>query len=157
MPQHATSNNIRILLVDDNQDNRTLSLRQLQKLGYSASIAIDGDAALEALSLSEYDIVLMDCEMPKMDGYSAAAEFRRREGSLKHTIVVAMTAHPVDFARDKCIEAGMDDCINKSIKLDALKLVLEHWTVKRFGFIAPAGSVQDHASPKTPHAAGNSS
>lgn len=124
MSQGAT-NSLRILLVDDSEDNRKLSLRRLQKLGCSADVATDGLHALEMLAKAEYDIVLMDCEMPKMDGYEATAEIRRREGPHKHTVVVAMTAHTVDCARDKCIKAGMDDCINKSMNLDALKSILE--------------------------------
>ncbi len=129
MPQD-TPNTLRILLVDDCEDNRKLSLRRLQKLGYSADVATDGVHALETMARSDYDIVLMDCEMPEMDGYAATLEIRQREGSLKHTVVLAMTAHAADSARDKCIESGMDDCIGKSVHLDVLKSVLERWRPK---------------------------
>jgi len=129
--QLETGKDVRILLADDNVDNQKLSLRQLKKkLGYSAEAVGNGIEVLEALSRIPYDIVLMDCQMPEMDGYAASAEIRRREADFRHTAIIAMTANAMGGDREKCIEAGMDDYITKPVRIDALKSVLERWRPK---------------------------
>ena len=126
-----TKSSVRILLVEDYVINQDVAVRQLKKLGYAADVVGDGFAALKALELDSYDLVLMDCQMPELDGYEASAEIRSREArgtGGRHTPIIAMTANAMMGDRQKCLAAGMDDYITKPIRADDLKRVLEQWS-----------------------------
>lgn len=117
----------RVLVVEDNLVNQKVAMRMIQKLGYSVDVVADGRAAVDALEKEPYDLVLMDCQMPVMDGYEATEEIRRREGDQKHTPIVALTAHAVASNRQRCLEIGMDDFVTKPVTTDQLRRVLENW------------------------------
>jgi len=126
---HEAGDAPRVLIVEDNPVNRTVVVRRLTTSGYSIDVATNGLEALDALAKVEYDLVLMDCQMPEMDGYSATEEIRRREGASKHTTIIAMTANALEGDRDRCLAAGMDDYISKPIDWDELRATLQRWSV----------------------------
>jgi signal transduction histidine kinase len=121
---------VRVLLVDDNLVNRTMGAKQLSVLGYTAEIVDGARRGLEVVRSGKSDNVLMDCEMPEMDGYAAVAEIRRREGNARHTVVIALTAHVAEEERAKCLDAGMDDYLSKPVKLKALAEMLDGWALR---------------------------
>ena len=126
-PRRGRSGGNVILVVDDNAVNLHVALGQLESHGYVADVVSSGGDALLALMRRRYDLVLMDCQMPEMDGFQATQEIRRREGSSRHTIVVAMTAYALEGDRQRCLAAGMDDHIGKPIRGAELDRVIRRW------------------------------
>ncbi len=122
---NAEGHAARILLADDNPTNRAVALAQLELLGYQADAVANGAEALEALQRGTYDLVLMDSEMPTMDGYEATR--RIRESSNSHVPIVGVTAHAMSSDRDKCIHGGMNDFLTKPVDLQLLAEVLAKW------------------------------
>jgi PAS domain S-box-containing protein len=116
----------RVLVADDNEINQVVACKFLQKLGCQVEVARTGREAVEAISRTAYDIVLMDCEMPEMDGYEATREIRRREeGAVNHLPIMALTGHASDEDAEKCLQAGMDKVVTKPLTLPALRAGLQ--------------------------------
>jgi PAS domain S-box-containing protein len=124
LSQKSTS---QILLAEDNPTNQKVAVKLLEKLGYSVKVVANGQEVLEQLDEKPYDLILMDCQMPLLDGYETTQEIRRRQGDRRHTVIIAMTANAMKEDRDKCIEAGMDDYISKPISKDQIQAVLQQW------------------------------
>lgn len=120
----------KILLAEDNLINQKVALQSLKVLKYNADVANNGLEVLAALKTKSYDIILMDCQMPELDGYETTREIRNQEQTTKkHITVIAMTANALEGDRQKCEAAGMDDYISKPLDLEQLEQILEKWNV----------------------------
>ena len=119
---------IEILIVEDYQDNRDLLLFMLDAIGYQADSVSNGREALLRLAQQQYDIILMDCQMPVVDGYEATRTIREREGLSRHTTIIGLTANAMASDRQKCLDAGMDDYLSKPIDLEKLAQIIQKWS-----------------------------
>jgi two-component system, sensor histidine kinase and response regulator len=139
-----------VLVVEDNEINQAVALGYLAKLGYHADIATNGRQALDKLAENQYSVVLMDCQMPVMDGYTATTELRKREGPAQHIPVIAMTAGALAENRDRCIAAGMDDFISKPVDQEALAVALGRWLPRTRPARPAAPATERQAEPAPP-------
>ena len=126
--RHAEPGGPSVLLVEDNEVNQAVAAAMLRGRGYQVDVVENGREALDAVERKPYVAVLMDCQMPVMDGYEATAELRRREPADEHLPVIALTAHAFDGERERCQAAGMDDFLAKPVRADQLAAALERHT-----------------------------
>ncbi|MGH9658981.1 MAG: response regulator, partial [Bryobacteraceae bacterium] len=118
----------RVLLAEDNLINQKLATRLLEKRGLRVDVVSNGREAVEAVSNSAYDLVLMDCQMPELDGLAATRQIRSLESALRRrTPIIAMTAHAFEEDRERCLEAGLDDYVAKPIQPELLFATLDRW------------------------------
>ena len=117
----------RVLVAEDNHINQVVAVAMLRKLGYSAAVAQNGREAVEMCSRGDFGAVLMDCQMPHLDGYDATREIRKQECRGRHIPIIAVTAHSMTSDRDACLEAGMDDYVSKPLRSGDLETALGRW------------------------------
>ena len=125
-PASENFSGMNILLVEDNQINQQLAQEILQEAGATVTIANNGQEALNCLNDHSFDLVLMDVQMPVMDGYQATQAIRNEMG-LTDLPIIAMTAHAMESDQEKCLEAGMNDYIAKPVELDQLFSIITRW------------------------------
>lgn len=129
----------RILVADDNAINCQIAKHLLEKLGCTVDLADSGSQVLSLHAQHPYDLILMDCQMPDLDGYQTCEKLRVHEGQQRHTPVIGWTANAQQDEIDRCSSAGMDDCLSKHLRLDGLEHMLATWLKP-----AAAQSVQVH-------------
>jgi two-component system, sensor histidine kinase and response regulator len=120
----------RILVVEDNSVNQLVALGQIQRLGHEGVVAGGGVEALDVVRDERFDLILMDCQMPDIDGYEAARRIRQMDGRAAQTPIVAMTAHALPGEREKCLAAGMNDYLAKPVSLEQLGAIIRLWASK---------------------------
>jgi PAS domain S-box-containing protein len=121
-------NGLRVLVAEDNFVNQVVTLKQLEKLGYKADAVANGKEAIEALNSIPYDLVMMDCHMPEVDGYEATRIIRKNVSSYQKIPIIALTANAIVGDREKCIEAGMNDYLSKPVRVEELEKLLSKWS-----------------------------
>ena len=120
----------KILVVEDDFANQQVSLLFLQKFGYDVEVAENGANAVELAERNSYQLILMDCQMPILNGFEATKKIRSTPGINQTTPIVALTANLVDGIHQQCIDSGMNDVLNKPIKMDLLGRMVEQWIEK---------------------------
>ncbi|NNF00156.1 MAG: response regulator [Pyrinomonadaceae bacterium] len=126
-PLSAADKEVKILVAEDNLVNQKVTKLQVERLGYTAHTALDGFEVLEALLKNNYAMILMDCQMPRMNGYEATAEIRRYEEDGQRVPIIAVTANAMKGEREKCLSVGMDDYLAKPFKQDQLEEIIYRW------------------------------
>jgi CheY-like chemotaxis protein len=119
-----------VLVAEDNLVNQKVITRQLERWGVSYRLAANGYEVLEWLDKEPFDLILMDCQMPEMDGFEATRRIRAQQATA-HIPIIALTANALPEDREMCLQAGMDDYLPKPFKPEALRAVLERWAQKR--------------------------
>ena len=130
----------RVLVVEDNTVNQIVAVRLLQNLGYKCDVAANGVEAIQALLSLPYDVVLMDCQMPELDGFQATLRIRELEktGELQtHIPIIGLTANAMQEDRERCARAGMDDYVTKPVSVEQFARVLRRWAKKTDANIKP--------------------
>ena len=112
------------LVVEDNPVNQRIAIKMVTRLGFRVHTAENGIEAMRKVKTRRYDVILMDCQMPEMDGYDATRAIRDMEAALARTPIIAVTANAMPSDRDRCLAAGMDDFLSKPLTMAALQLVL---------------------------------
>ncbi len=120
----------RIILAEDNPVNQLVAKRMLALMGFQVEVAESGEAVLRLLGSGPFDLILMDCMMPQMDGYEATREIRRREAGASRIPIIAMTANAMEGDRERCLAAGMDDYVSKPVSRSALSSALATWLLR---------------------------
>ncbi len=127
----STTSKLRILLAEDNVVNQKVALKLLQSLGYKADVVANGQEVLQVLEKIPYDLILMDCQMPILDGLETTKEIRRwhqsRFANHCHPVVIALTANAMSEYQQICLDAGMDDYLSKPVIKEKLRVMLERW------------------------------
>src|SRR5438093_6957851 len=143
----ASRHPLRILLAEDNVVNQKLALRLLAQMGYRADLAANGLEAIDAVERQTYDVVLMDVQMPELDGFEASREINRRWPLERRPRIVAKTANAMQGDRELCVAAGIDDYVAKPIRVDELVAALERcgWRPDAHERITPTASAIDRA------------
>jgi signal transduction histidine kinase/CheY-like chemotaxis protein/CHASE2 domain-containing sensor protein len=119
-PPQPIDSRLRILVAEDNKINQKVALNQLKNLGYEADLACDGEEVLAKIACQDYDAILMDCHMPRLDGYATTREVRLRERNIRHTIIIALTASAMKEDLELAMAAGMDDFLSKPVRKEEL-------------------------------------
>ncbi len=127
-PPSCQTSRGRVLIAEDNAVNQRVARLQVAHCGFESDVVANGTEALDALAHMNYALVLMDCQMPVMDGYAATRELRRRENGARHLPVIALTANAFATDREACLEAGMDDHLSKPVSLRSLAAILDRWS-----------------------------
>jgi CheY-like chemotaxis protein len=139
-PRSMPFSGIAVLLAEDNVVNQKVAMHALKGLGLDVHLVVNGSEALEAVQERRFDAVLMDCQMPVMDGYAATAAIREWERANRHPPlpIIAMTANALDEDRERCLQLGMDDHIAKPFKRDELAKTLQRWLPTTEGVLESA-------------------
>lgn len=145
LPKPATR--ATILLAEDNGVNQKLAGAQLRRLGCEVTVVDTGRAALDATARQRFDLVLMDCQMPEMDGYEATRRIRERDAARRRLPIIAMTAHAISGDRERCLDAGMDDYLSKPVTMGALSAVLDRWLPQATAMAPEDDAHDDSAVP----------
>lgn len=143
---YVKSHDVRVLVVEDNSINQIVAVKMLSSLGYRADVALDGRKALDAVMKQPYDMVLMDIQMPEMDGIEVTRKIRELRPHKRDPFIIALTANVLHGDRERCMEAGMNGYLSKPLRLADLRNTVEGWVIQHRSFLQdtfPAGSPQN--------------